>query len=438
MTRYLISFDGDANDLPDEDLPDAAKAAPELVEQAKDAGVWVFGHPHDVRQGPVPHVVGDLADQRRVGGVPGPAPHPHRDPVAGHSHPDRDLREIVAGVLGLCRRRETPRCSRAVLGGLDEARRVPCGERYVCGWWKQLWSTGAHLRVLLLRTNQRGSATGSWTRSLSRSCSATSPSRIGCSAAASPAASTTTTGRERRPGSTGRSGSRGAAWARIISAHVPVDVRGRILPNYAHIDDDDKIPFWRAVGERVHEHDCKFILQLSHGGRQRDIAGVENAGSRGLSSTGKPDLFHGLPCQAMSHQPRSRPSIQQFAARVPGGPGRRASTASSCTHATATCSRSSSARRSMTGPTSTAGSLENRARFLLEVIDCVRAVVGPGLPSAGQDQRRRSQRRVLPWDKRGNPLADSVAVCQLGGGGGRGRAARLDRELLPASTQSGG
>jgi hypothetical protein len=29
--------------FPDEDLPDAAKAAPELVEQAKDAGVWVFG-----------------------------------------------------------------------------------------------------------------------------------------------------------------------------------------------------------------------------------------------------------------------------------------------------------------------------------------------------------------------------------------------------------
>src|SRR5512134_4171091 len=29
----------------------------------------------------------------------------------------------------------------------------------------------------------------------------------------------------------------------IISAHVPIHVRGRVLPNYAHIDDDDKIPF---------------------------------------------------------------------------------------------------------------------------------------------------------------------------------------------------
>src|SRR6516165_6081984 len=46
----------------------------------------------------------------------------------------------------------------------------------------------------------------------------------------------------------------------IISAHVPVHVRGRILPNYAFIDDDDKIPFWRAVGQRVHAYDCRFIL----------------------------------------------------------------------------------------------------------------------------------------------------------------------------------
>jgi len=31
------------------------------------------------------------------------------------------------------------------------------------------------------------------------------------------------------------------------------------------------IPFWRALGRAVHEHDCRFILQLSHGGRQRDV-----------------------------------------------------------------------------------------------------------------------------------------------------------------------
>ena len=58
----------------------------------------------------------------------------------------------------------------------------------------------------------------------------------------------------------------------IISSFVPVHPRGRILPNYATIVSDDRIPFWRALGKAVHEHDCKYILQLSHGGRQRDIA----------------------------------------------------------------------------------------------------------------------------------------------------------------------
>jgi hypothetical protein len=43
MTRYLISFDDGAMTFPAEDLPDVAKAAHEVVEQAKDAGVWVFG-----------------------------------------------------------------------------------------------------------------------------------------------------------------------------------------------------------------------------------------------------------------------------------------------------------------------------------------------------------------------------------------------------------
>ena len=88
----------------------------------------------------------------------------------------------------------------------------------------------------------------------------------------------------------------------IISAHAPVDVRGRILPNYAHIDHDDKIEFWRAVGERVHQHDCAFILQLSHGGRQQDIAGVENAGKPGLSATDRPDPIHGFPSVQMTQR----------------------------------------------------------------------------------------------------------------------------------------
>ena len=37
----------------------------------------------------------------------------------------------------------------------------------------------------------------------------------------------------------------------IISSFVPVHPRGRIIPNYATIHKDDRIPFWRKVGEAV-------------------------------------------------------------------------------------------------------------------------------------------------------------------------------------------
>jgi hypothetical protein len=44
MTRYLISFDAHAMDhIPDEDMPAVAKAAHEVVQEALNAGVWVFG-----------------------------------------------------------------------------------------------------------------------------------------------------------------------------------------------------------------------------------------------------------------------------------------------------------------------------------------------------------------------------------------------------------
>jgi hypothetical protein len=44
MTRYLISFDEGAMDhIPEEDGPAVGKAAHAVVQEAVDAGVWVFG-----------------------------------------------------------------------------------------------------------------------------------------------------------------------------------------------------------------------------------------------------------------------------------------------------------------------------------------------------------------------------------------------------------
>src|SRR6476620_6894633 len=44
MTRYLISFDAHAMDhIHAEDIPAVAEAAHKVVEEAMNAGVWVFG-----------------------------------------------------------------------------------------------------------------------------------------------------------------------------------------------------------------------------------------------------------------------------------------------------------------------------------------------------------------------------------------------------------
>ena len=44
MTRYLISFPGGAMDhIPEEEMPAVGEAAHAVVQEAMDAGVWVFG-----------------------------------------------------------------------------------------------------------------------------------------------------------------------------------------------------------------------------------------------------------------------------------------------------------------------------------------------------------------------------------------------------------
>ena len=67
----------------------------------------------------------------------------------------------------------------------------------------------------------------------------------------------------------------------IISSNTPVHPRGLIVPNYSHIDRDELIPFYRELVSRVHEHDCRYIIQLAFSGRQRDVPGIQyEKGSR--------------------------------------------------------------------------------------------------------------------------------------------------------------
>ena len=196
----------------------------------------------------------------------------------------------------------------------------------------------------------------------------------------------------------------------IISSFVPVHIRGRILPNYAMIDHDDKIPFWRAVGEKVHEYDCKFIMQLSHSGRQRDVPGVENSMHPALSSTSKMDTFHGLLCEAMTVK-QLKEIVQYFAdgarrAREAGLDGVELH-ASHGYLFTQFLSSGINDRKDEYG-----GSLENRARFLHEVMEAVRKEVGDDFHLQVKMNAIDLNNALYPWEKKGNTPEEYIKICK--------------------------
>ncbi len=196
----------------------------------------------------------------------------------------------------------------------------------------------------------------------------------------------------------------------IISSFVPVHIRGRILPNYAMIDSDDKIPFWRAVGEAVHRHDCKFLMQLSHGGRQRDNPGIENFQQKGLSSTSRMDTFHGLLCEAMTLQ-QIKDTIRHFAegarrAREAGLDGVELH-ASHGYLITQFLSSAINDRMDEYG-----GSLRNRAAFLLEIIQAIRKEVGTDYHLQAKLNAVDFGNALYPWEKKGNTIEEGIQVAK--------------------------
>ena len=194
----------------------------------------------------------------------------------------------------------------------------------------------------------------------------------------------------------------------IVSAHVPVHVRGRVLPNYAIIDADDKIPFWRAVGQRVHAHGCAFILQLSHSGRQRDVPGVENASNIALSSTSRPDPVHGLPARAMTVQ-EIDDVVERFAqgarrAREAGLDGVELHACNGYLFTQFLSSAINDRDDEYGGP------LENRARFLLDIVRAIRRRVGHDFHLQVKMSAVDHADAIVPWSPKGNTLGESIQV----------------------------
>jgi 2,4-dienoyl-CoA reductase-like NADH-dependent reductase (Old Yellow Enzyme family) len=197
----------------------------------------------------------------------------------------------------------------------------------------------------------------------------------------------------------------------IISSYTPVAVRGRILVRYAMIDNDDKIPFWREIGNRVHGHDCRFIMQLSHSGRQQDMGGVENLFKKALSSTNEKDFFHGVLAQAMTvseiHQ-----VVEDFAqgarrAREAGLDGIELHGANGYL-ITQFLSSGINDRTDDYG-----GSVENRARFVLEIVRAIRREVGPDFHLQMKINGVDHNNWLYPWKKKGNTLEDTLVICKM-------------------------
>ncbi|MBK8255301.1 MAG: NADH:flavin oxidoreductase [Polyangiaceae bacterium] len=199
----------------------------------------------------------------------------------------------------------------------------------------------------------------------------------------------------------------------IITAHVPICVEGRILPNYATLDCDERIPFWSKVVERVEKYDCPIILQLSHSGRQQDIAGFENGDRLPPAASDRIDNFHGLRGREMTIAEIDN-TVELFALAAEravraGAHGIELHSANGYLFT-----------QFLSGPINDradeyGGSLKNRARFLLRVIDAIRKRVGPLFPLIVKIAAADHHTAVTPWlfwQGEGNTLEDALLVSK--------------------------
>lgn len=196
----------------------------------------------------------------------------------------------------------------------------------------------------------------------------------------------------------------------VISSFVPVTIRGRILPNYAGIDSDQRIQFWRKLGDTIHKYDCKFILQLSHSGRQQDIGGIENIYRKAQSSTNRRDPFHGILCRAMSIE-GVKETVQLFAdgarrAREAGLDGIELHGANGYLITQFLSSAINDRKDDYDG------SLENRARFVLDIIRAIRKEVGDDYHLQVKINAVDHDNILNPFGKRGNTIKESIHICK--------------------------
>ena len=212
----------------------------------------------------------------------------------------------------------------------------------------------------------------------------------------------------------------------IISSYVPVSREGQITPQVATIDEDSSIPFWRTVGEAVHQHGCKYILQLSHSGRQRDVEGIENtlinpetkaiSPNPAPSATKQADQISGLPANHMSRNDIQR-IIQKFADAA--GRAKEAGLDGVELHSSHGYLINQFLSAGINQRTKKAGhegylgdNLEGRYQFFKEIVQAIRKVVGEKFHLQAKISVREFNNILPPWAHAGNTFDDAKQICE--------------------------
>jgi 2,4-dienoyl-CoA reductase-like NADH-dependent reductase (Old Yellow Enzyme family) len=157
-----------------------------------------------------------------------------------------------------------------------------------------------------------------------------------------------------------------------ISAVVP---RGKGFPNQIGVWSDEFIPGLSRIPSELHRYGAKVALQLHHAGRETFEAVV---GAKPEAPSDIPSVILGQPCEAMSLE-RIAEVIDAFAQAA--GRARQAGFDAVELHGAhgyllnQFLSPFSNKREDQYG-----GSDENRMRFILEIIEAVRKVVGRDFP----------------------------------------------------------
>ncbi len=170
-------------------------------------------------------------------------------------------------------------------------------------------------------------------------------------------------------------GGAGLIVVEVASVDYP---RGRVMTRQIGISDDKFIPGLAELAEVVHQHGAKLGIQIQHGGRI--AAPFLSGGHEPVSASAVPLVPAELGAARELTVLEIRQLVQCFAAAA--GRAKKAGIDGVEIHAghgyliDQFLSRSTNSRQDEYG-----GTLENRARFLLEIIGAVRGVVGREYPA---------------------------------------------------------